>query len=140
MSSESVIVRKGQNPGCLIQLLWFVLIGWWVGQIWVAVAWFLNATIIGIPLGILMLNKVPLILALRPETEALMVLENGGVRHVDTPQEPLLLRALWFVFIGWWLSGIWIEVAYLLCATIIGLPLGFWMFDRVPAIVSLRRY
>jgi hypothetical protein len=31
------------------------------------------------------------------------------------------------------------ELSYLVCLTIIGLPLGFWMFDRVPALVSLHR-
>ena len=35
-----------------------------------------------------------------------------------------LIRAVWFIFIGWWLSALAISVAYFLCAIIIGLPLG----------------
>jgi hypothetical protein len=31
------------------------------------------------------------------------------------------------------------EAAYALCMSVIGLPIGFWMFDLVPAVVSLRR-
>jgi hypothetical protein len=31
------------------------------------------------------------------------------------------------------------EVAYAACLTIIGLPIGLWMFDQVPMLVSLRR-
>jgi hypothetical protein len=31
------------------------------------------------------------------------------------------------------------EVAYAISLTVIGLPIGFWMFDQVPALVSLRR-
>jgi uncharacterized membrane protein YccF (DUF307 family) len=36
-----------------------------------------------------------------------------------------LVRAVWFVFIGWWLSAIATVLAYALCITIIGLPFGF---------------
>jgi uncharacterized membrane protein YccF (DUF307 family) len=49
------------------------------------------------------------------------------------------LRAIYFVLIGWWLSAVWMEMAYAICLTIIGLPIGLWMFDKVPALVSLRR-
>jgi uncharacterized membrane protein YccF (DUF307 family) len=97
------------------------------------------ATIIGMPIAIKMLNRVPEVMALRGETE--LVLRNVGGRIIVTevPQYNILLRALYFVLIGWWLSALWIEFAYALCATIIFLPVGFWMFDLVPAIVSLRR-
>ncbi len=50
----------------------------------------------------------------------------------------MLLRAIWFIFIGWWLSGLAITVAYLFCVTIIGLPVGFWIFNRLPLILTLR--
>ena len=51
----------------------------------------------------------------------------------------LLIRALYFVLIGWWFSAIWLAVAWALHVSIIGMLIGFWMFNRVPAIVSLRR-
>jgi len=50
-----------------------------------------------------------------------------------------LIQLVWFALVGWWASALWLELAYGLCMTIIGLPLGFWMFDRTPAIVSLRQ-
>ena len=50
----------------------------------------------------------------------------------------LVMRAVWFVFIGWWLSALAIGVAYFLCAIIIGLPLGFMIFNALPWILTLR--
>jgi uncharacterized membrane protein YccF (DUF307 family) len=137
MTTATIVAKK--NPGCLIQLVWFALVGWWLGQAWVAVAWFLAATIIGMPLAVMMLNRVPEVMALRGETELLVKSWNGHTVVSDVPQYNILLRALYFVLVGWWASALWLELAYALCMTVIGLPLGFWMFDRTPAIVSLRR-
>ena len=137
MTTATIVAKK--NPGCLVQLVWFALVGWWLGQAWVAVAWFLAATIVGMPLAIIMFNRVPEVIALRGESE--LVVRSWGWRTVVTPvpQHNILLRALYFVLIGWWASALWIEAAFWLCATLIGLPLGFWMFGRVPFLVSLRR-
>jgi len=140
---STVIVTTRKDPGCLVQVLWFLLVGWWAGQLWIAVAWLLMLTIIGIPLGVMMLNKVPKVIALRGQIADLTLTTVGGVTVVATgaqvPQRNILLRAIYFLLVGWWLSAIWMELAYWACLTIIGLPIGFWMFDRVPALVSLRR-
>ncbi len=135
--STTVAVQK--NPGCLIQLVWFAVIGWWAGQMWVGIAWLLMVSIIGIPFAVIMLNMLPQVIALRTPTEYVVRYSTGAAVVSPVPQINLLVRAIYFVLIGWWLSGIWIELAYLFCLTIIGLPLGFWMFDRVPFIVSLRQ-
>jgi uncharacterized membrane protein YfcA len=39
--------------------------------------------------------------------------------------------------IGWWFSLIWSVVAWLLCVSIIGLPIGAWMFNRLPNVTTL---
>jgi uncharacterized membrane protein YccF (DUF307 family) len=137
MTTATIVAKK--NPGCLVQLAWFALVGWWLGQAWIAVAWFLAATIIGMPIAVMMLNRIPEVIALRGESELLV--QSGGGRTVvsDMPQHNIVLRALYFILIGWWFSALWMELAYALCMSIIGLPFGFWMFDRVPFIVSLRR-
>jgi len=137
MTTATIVAKK--NPGCLVQLVWFALVGWWLGQAWVAVAWFFAATIIGMPLAVIMLNRVPEVMALRGETELLVRSWNGHTVVTEMPQYNILLRALYFILVGWWASALWLELAYGLCMTIIGLPLGFWMFDRTPAIVSLRQ-
>jgi uncharacterized membrane protein YccF (DUF307 family) len=142
--SQYVLTSPSPRPGCLLQVLWFVFIGSWFTFIWVSIAWFFLLTIVGIPLGVWMLHRVPLVLALRDPTEVrahvrqigkdTWVYEESGV-----PQRPFLIRAIYFLLVGWWLSGLWMTLAYLVCLTIIGLPLGIWMFDLVPALVSLRR-
>ena len=50
----------------------------------------------------------------------------------------MFVRAIWFLLVGWWLSWIAIVIAYAACVTIIGIPLGFWIFNRLPAIITLR--
>jgi uncharacterized membrane protein YccF (DUF307 family) len=140
--TKMVIVTK-QNPGCLVQLLWFALIGWWAGELWIAAAWILMLTVVGAPLAVAMLNKLPQVIALRGQTTGVQVTQVGNlqyeIRDARIPQHSVFLRAIYFVLVGWWFSAVWMEVAYALCLSIIGLPIGFWMFDRVPALVSLRR-
>lgn len=48
------------------------------------------------------------------------------------------LRALWYIFIGWWPTGISLTVGYLAGLTVIGLPLAFWIFNRTGTLLTLR--
>ena len=141
MGTTTVSTSKG--PGCLIQIIWFVFIGWWLGQAAIALAYLCMVTIIGIPIGILIMNNLPLIIALRPAPGSLLITttSSGGtiVSGMGRPQLPFIVRAVWFVLFGWWLTALWIEAAYFLCIIVIGLPLGFWMFDKVPALLTLRQ-
>jgi uncharacterized membrane protein YccF (DUF307 family) len=55
------------------------------------------------------------------------------------PQYPFVVRALWFLFIGWWLSGWVILAGYVAMLTIVGIPLAFYLFNRLPQALTLRR-
>lgn len=54
-------------------------------------------------------------------------------------QLPFLVRALWFLFLGWWLALSWISVAIAFAVTIIGLPIATWMFERTNAVMTLQQ-
>ena len=138
MQAQPVIVRQS-GPGLLVRALYFILFGLWFSGIWAVVAWVLCVTIIGLPLGLWMLNRLPQVVTLRPSRNDLVVMSTGRVIERDVPQPPFLLRAIYFLLIGWWLSAIWIAVAWALCASIVGMVIGFWMFDRVPALITLAR-
>ena len=137
------VVNQRSTPGCLVQALWFMFVGWWVGSVWVGLAWVAMVTIIGIPLSVKMINKLPKVFALRETDKALIIQQQDGLTVIDidgkTPQYNIVLRAVYFLLIGWWFTGFWVYFGYFLCLTLIGMPAGFWMFDKAPAIMSLRR-
>jgi uncharacterized membrane protein YccF (DUF307 family) len=113
-----------------IRALWFVAVGLWVGQLWLLAAWLINLTLIGLPLGMWMLNQLPQIMTLRRQRSGLQM--PSGRSNV-----PFIARAIYFVLVGWWLSLLWVELAWLASALILGLPLGFLMFERVATVATL---
>ena len=125
--------RPHDPPSFLLRAVWFIFIGWWLSALAITVAYFLCAIIIGIPLAFMIFNQLPMILTLRPRTESLVA---GGA----TEQLPLWIRAVWFIFVGWWLGAIYISVAWVLCVLIITLPIGLWLFNRIGAVMTLLRY
>ncbi|MCX6024478.1 MAG: YccF domain-containing protein [Chloroflexi bacterium] len=137
MANQVSYVVEPSGPNLLIRLLWFVFVGWWLGGMVSGFAWFLNATIIGLPLGLWLINRLPTLITLRPQELGWRV-ENGVVRQ-GQEQQPFLLRAIYFVLIGWWFSGLWMGLAYILLVSIIGLPVAFWIYGRVGAVTTLYR-
>ncbi|WP_411965032.1 YccF domain-containing protein [Haloferax sp. YSMS24] len=117
----------------LVRAIWFIFVGWWATPAVVNIAWLLNLTIIGIPLGIKLINLVPTVLTLK-EPRSLADPE------ASVGQRSLLVRGVYFVFVGWWLSWLWANVAAFFAVTIIGLPIALWMFNRLPVVTSLYRF
>ncbi len=127
------------SPNIIIRFVWFIFIGLPVSMAWTAVAWVLCVSIIGLPIGLVMLAKLPFVTTLRGEHVITSVSASGNVQIKGVAQYPFLLRAIYFVLVGSWLSALWLSVAWLMSSIIIGLPLSFWMIDRVPAVLTLAR-
>jgi len=86
-------------------------------------------------INLALVDGQPKVLTLKsPETDDVDSVEFGGSSD-DSPS--IMVRGAYFIFIGWWASGIFTVVAYLLCVSIIGLPFGVKMFNKLPKIVSL---
>lgn len=139
-----IVFEDETGTSLILRVVWFVFFGWWIGQICLTLAWVLNLTIIGLPLGLFMLNKLPVVMTLKPRSAQITMRTNADGsytvvrRHRD--QHPFWVRAVYFALVGWWASLLWAEIAFVLCLLIITLPVGFMMFDRIPAVTTLARY
>ena len=136
--SASEVKEPIRSVPFLLRVIWFFVLGWELAAIWILVAWVLNATIIGLSLGLWMINRVPQVLTLKARPGA-FVNDDHGRHFIGANQPPFLLRALYFLLIGWWFSLIWAVIGWLLCLTIIGLPIGVLMLNALPLVTTLQR-
>jgi uncharacterized membrane protein YccF (DUF307 family) len=141
-SATTTVYERG--PNLIVRFIWWLFIGWWASGIAVTVAWFALITIIGIPLGIWINNRLPTILTLRPrrrewtlgqDEQGRTVVAGRGREQVAWP-----IRGVWFLLVGWWASALWMGLAWLIQLTIFGIPIALLMFNRTPFIASLYRY
>ena len=133
------------------RVIWFLLIGWWLTQIAIVVAWVFNLLVLTLPIGLYILNRIPQIATLRPATMETNVVTNESgstvVVNAQISQRSFLLRLLYFLLIGWWFSLVWLEVAWFIAVagtiTVVLIPLAwpisFVMFSKSAAITTLRR-
>ncbi|MFN8534329.1 MAG: YccF domain-containing protein [Dehalococcoidia bacterium] len=131
------IVIRADNPGCVLRIAWFLLVGWWLGGIVSAAAWALNATIILLPFGLWIINRLPTIITLAPQVGEWRL--EHGMLSSNVRQFPMLLRAIYFLLVGWWLSGLWMAAAYLFVISIAGLPIAFVMYNQIGFVTTLHR-
>lgn len=136
-------LNEGKSPNIILRFLWFIFIGTWIGYIVIGVAFILEATIIGIPLALFLFDRIPAIMTLKARRRKREVYEDSKgrleQRELRPRQHNLLLRILYFLLIGWWFTAVWIGIAAAVAVTIIGVPVAFWMVDRVPFVSSLAK-
>jgi len=50
----------------------------------------------------------------------------------------LIVRSLWFLFVGWWLASLWISLCLLLIASVVFMPFGLVGLSKTWAVASLK--
>ena len=143
MAQQIVNVNIQQKQhGFLMRALYFIFIGWWAGFFWLNVGYFFCFTVIGLPLGLVMLNRLPTVLTLRPASQSVNVSINGNTTNITiggAQQYSFLMRALYFVLVGWWAGYFWAVIGWALCMFLVTMPVGLMMLNRLPAVITLRR-
>ncbi len=138
-----VIMQRSTGPGFLVRAIWFLFIGWWLSALAIGVAYLLCATIIGLPVGFAIFNRLPLLMTLRPRNKFHTIEVRDGVTYVTggtMPQYPIWARALWFICVGWWIGFIYLYTAWALCVLIVTMPIGLWLFNRTGRVMTLLKY
>ncbi len=134
---------RSSGPSFLARALWFIFVGWWLGLIWLHIGYALCVTGIFLPVGLLMLKRLPAVLTGRSSREQTTVARYGNGRTMVRTGEPqqvdFLLRAVYFLVVGWWLGYVWALVGYVLCFTIVLMPIGILLLNRLPTALTLRR-
>ena len=138
-----IFTHHRSGPGFFIRAIWYLFVGWWLSAIAIVVGYAAMVTIVGLPLAFYIVNRLPTLLTLRPRTQDWAVEQRNGVTHVGIKtivQRPWWQRAVYFVLIGWWFSALWLVSAWAIGLLVITLPISFWMFNRISAVVTLQRH
>jgi uncharacterized membrane protein YccF (DUF307 family) len=139
---KTTITHGSRGPNFFLRVLWYVFIGWWLTGISLAIGYLAGLTVIGLPLAFWIFNRTGTLLTLRPRSQTTTIVEADGraaISYQGARQRSLWLRAIWFVLVGWWAALIWMIVAYLISLTIIGIPIGIMMLNRLPEVFTLHR-
>jgi len=116
----------------LIRAIWFIFVGIWETPLLLYVAWLCNVTIVLLPVGIKLINHAPFVASLKKGSEKVKM--DGGKAQASLP-----IRAVYFVFVGWWLSLLWITVAAFFTVSIIGYPVAVTVYSSLPYVTSLYK-
>ena len=107
----------------ILNIIWFVLAGFWMFIGYAIAALICFILIITIPFGVA---------ALRIGMFALWPFGKTVVKRPDAGVASLIGNILWVILCGWWLALIHLVTGVLLCLTVIGIPLGLANFKLIP--------
>ena len=107
----------------VLNVIWFVLAGFWLALGYTLAAIICFILIVTIPFGIA---------ALRIAAYALWPFGRTVVRRADAGAGSTIGNVLWVLLFGWWLALEHLLTGIALCVTIIGIPLGLANFKLIP--------
>lgn len=142
-ATGTVVVDTSGSPNLLVRVAWFLLVGWWATFFLTTAAVLLALTVVGIPGSIYLMNRIPAAMTLKLGKQALHITTGEDGRQtlavVRPQQRPFWQRAVWYVLVGWLATTLWLYLAWFACLTILGLPLGFWMYGATGKLLTLKR-
>ncbi len=107
----------------ILNVIWFVLCGFWMAVGYAVAALICFILIITIPFGIA---------SLRIAVFALWPFGKTVVRRGDAGVASGIGNVIWLLLCGWWLALGHLITGVALCITIIGIPLGLANFKLIP--------
>ena len=82
--SPVVILKDSDSgPGCLVQFVWFLILGAWLSQAAIIVGYILVLTFLLLPAGLWVLNRVPYLATLRGQAREMAVSQDGGIIRIE---------------------------------------------------------
>ncbi|MFC0107320.1 YccF domain-containing protein [Kibdelosporangium aridum] len=107
----------------LLNVIWLVLCGFWMAIGYVIAGIICCILIITIPFGLASFRIANY--ALWPFGRTIEQRREAGAMSV-------IGNVIWFIFAGWWLALGHLVTGFLLCLTIIGIPLAIANFKMIP--------
>jgi uncharacterized membrane protein YccF (DUF307 family) len=107
----------------ILNVIWFVLAGFWLALAYLLAAIVCFVLIITIPFGLA---------ALRIAGFALWPFGRTIVHRPGAGAASAVGNVIWLILFGWWLALGHLITGIALCVTIIGIPLGLANFKLIP--------
>lgn len=137
------IVIQVKQRGLFVRALYFLFVGCWLSGWAILAAGVCIASIVLMPAGLAIVNRLPQIMTLRPRSTEVnaALLADGSMQYTvgNAEQRSLAVRAVYFCLVGWWAGMFAMTAAWVLCVLIVTMPLGLMIINRAPAVFTLRR-
>lgn len=141
-ASPQIVIHVKQR-GLFVRALYYVFVGWWLSGLMMFAAGVCIASVVLLPAGLAMVNRLPQVMTLRPRSIAVnaATLADGSMQYTvgSAQQRSMLVRTIYFCLVGWWAGMFVMFAAWVLSVLIVTMPLGLMLLNRVPAAVTLRR-
>lgn len=134
------VMPASSAPSFGVRAVWYIFIGWWLGGLVITLG-YLTCWIP--PLSFWFLNRIGRAMTLRPITKSWEYVQTAAgvvLREVKQQQVAWYWRGLYFICIGLWIGAVWLTLAYVLCLTVILMPIGMMMINRTPGVITLEKH